>query len=102
MTATANPLPFPAGRPSDYLPLQDEPTFDAGQHLALEMPTETTDLATLGYQEVDLEQCASTFAVSNAFRILSKEGVEAMRHVCDQIYGPLQLLYELNGKLHFQ
>jgi hypothetical protein len=86
MTATASTLPFPTGRPSDYLPLQDEPIFDAGQHLALEMPTETTDLATMGYQEADLSQCASTFAVSNAFRILSQEGVAAMRHVCDQIY----------------
>ena len=36
MTATANTLPFTAGRPSDYLPLADEPTFDAGQHPALE------------------------------------------------------------------
>ena len=40
MTATANPLPFPADRPSDYLPLADEPAFDAGQHLALELLTE--------------------------------------------------------------
>ena len=40
MTATANPLPFPAGRPSDYLPLADEPTLDEGQYLALEMLTE--------------------------------------------------------------
>lgn len=86
MTATANPLPFPAGRPSDYLPLENEPTFNAGQHLALEMPAETTDLAALGYQGSDLADCASTFAVSSAFRILSREGVSAMRHVCDQIY----------------
>ena len=40
MTATANPLPFPAGKPSDYHPLADEPSFDAGQHLALEIMTE--------------------------------------------------------------
>ena len=86
MTATANPLPFPAGRPSDYLPLENEPTFNEGQHLALEMPAETTDLAALGYQGSDLADCASTFAVSSAFRILSREGVSAMRHVCDQIY----------------
>ena len=86
MTATADTLPFPTGRPPEYLPLKDEPKFDAGQHLALEMPTETTDLATLGYQEAHLDQCASTFAVSNAFRILSTEGVVAMRDVCDQIY----------------
>ena len=75
MTAPADTLPFPPGRPSDYLPLADEPSFIAGQHLALEMPTDTTDLATLGYQESDLADCASTFAVSNAFGILSTEGV---------------------------
>jgi len=40
MTATANPLPFPAGRPYDYHPLADEPTFDEGQNRALEMLTE--------------------------------------------------------------
>ena len=40
MTATANPLPFPAGRPSDYHPWGDEPTFDEGKHLALEILTE--------------------------------------------------------------
>ena len=40
MPATANTLPFPAGRPSDYLPLQDEPIFDAGQNRAIEMLTE--------------------------------------------------------------
>ena len=40
MTATAHPLPFPAGKPSDYHPLADEPSFDAGQHLALEIMTE--------------------------------------------------------------
>ena len=39
MTATVNPLPFPAGRPSDYLPLADEPTLDEGQHLALDLLT---------------------------------------------------------------
>jgi hypothetical protein len=86
MTAPADTLPFPPGRPSDYLPLEDEPSFVAGEHLALEMPTATTDLATLGYQESDLAECASTFAVSKAFRILSTEGVAAMRHVCEQIY----------------
>ena len=40
MTATANTLPVAIGRPFNYLPLQDEPTFDAGQNLALEMLTE--------------------------------------------------------------
>ena len=39
MTAAANPLPFPAGRPSYYHSLTDEPTSDAGQHLTLEMLT---------------------------------------------------------------
>jgi hypothetical protein len=34
MTATANPLPLPAGRPPDYVSLEDEPSFVAGEHFA--------------------------------------------------------------------
>ena len=47
MTATANPLPFPAGRPSDYHPLADEPTLNEGQHPALEMLTERHIIGTI-------------------------------------------------------
>ena len=47
MTATANPLPFPAGRPSDYHLLADEPSFDAGQNLALEILTERHTTGTI-------------------------------------------------------
>ena len=86
METSEFPLPFPAGRPAAYQVLQEEPTFDPGRHLALEMPTKTTDLAELGYQQADLAECASDFAVSNTFRILSEEGVAAMRQVCELIY----------------
>lgn len=79
-------LPFPAGRPDPYKPLVDEPIFDPAKHLALGSPEETFKLGELGYQESDLEGFASDFAYSSAFRILSDEGVEAMRHVCEQIY----------------
>jgi len=34
MTAPANPLPFPTDRPSDYLSLEDEPSFVAGEQCA--------------------------------------------------------------------
>lgn len=81
------PLPFPQQVPRPYLPLPQEPAFDPGKHLALETPTATVSLAMLGYTETDIAECASAFAYSNAFRILSEEGVEAMRWVCDQIYG---------------
>ncbi len=86
MNNTADTLPFPSGRPAPYQPLTDEPVFDAGRHLALEMPSHTATLNALGYQDADLVDCASTFAVSNAFRILSADGVAAMRDVCNQIY----------------
>ena len=47
MTATANPLSFPTGRPSDYHPLADEPSFEAGQNLALEILTERHTTGTI-------------------------------------------------------
>jgi len=87
MRPTAEPLPLPAGRPSPYLPLVDEPVFEPGRHLALEAPTHITSLEELGYRQEQMADCSSAFAYSNAFRILSEEGVEAMRWVCDQIYG---------------
>jgi phosphoribosyl 1,2-cyclic phosphodiesterase len=81
-----HPLPFPAGRPDPYKPLVDEPIFNPAKHLALELPTETFKLGELGYQDSELQGFASDFAYSSAFRILSDEGVAAMRHVCEQIY----------------
>jgi len=81
-----SPLPFPSGRPDPYRPLRDEPVFDAPVHLALEKPEKTTNLQSLGYQPYELDHCESDFAYSSAFRILSREGVAAMHHVCEQIY----------------
>lgn len=86
MSINSQPLPFPPGRPSAYLPLQKEPLFDPSRHLALEMPRTVTHLGELGYLEEELTDCVSTFGVSTAFRILSPEGVAAMREVCEQIY----------------
>ena len=79
-------LTFPAGRPDPYKLLVDEPSFDPSKHLALESPADTFRLGELGYKKSELEGFASDFAYSSAFRILSSEGVEAMRHVCDQIH----------------
>ena len=86
MPLTDNSLPFPLGRPSPYLALVDEPIFDPRKHLALEQPDHRATLQELGYSEDEANGCASPFAYSSAFRILSQEGVAAMRHVCDQIY----------------
>jgi hypothetical protein len=81
------PLPFPKTHPTPYLPLSKEPVFEAGKHLALEMPSQSLSLADLGYAPEEIKRCASSFAYSNAFRILSSEGVAAMEAVCQDIYG---------------
>ena len=75
------PLPFPDTQPSTYLPLSKEPVFDASKHLALEMPSHCMSLADLGYSPEEINRCASSFAYSDAFRILSSEGVAAMEVV---------------------
>lgn len=86
MPVANDSLPFPLGRPSPYLALVDEPVFDPSKHLALERPDHTAKLQELGYRADEVNACASSFAYSSAFRILSEEGVAAMHHVCDRIY----------------
>lgn len=80
------PLPFPNHHPEAYLSLAREPVFEPGKHLALEQPTQCRSLTDLGYATSEIQTCASTFGYSNAFRILSSEGVAAMTEVCEAIY----------------
>lgn len=80
------PLPFPDGCPADYLPLKDEPQFDAAKHLCLEPPSSTASLQSLGYTAQETADCESDFAYCGAFRILSAEGVAVMTEICERIY----------------
>ena len=86
MVKHANPLAFPSECPTEYLPLTDEPAFDAEIHLCLEQPTATCSLHDLGYSKEDIAGCESSFGYCNAFRILSDEGVLAMKLICERIY----------------
>jgi hypothetical protein len=85
-TADQVMLPFPREAPVDYLPLTDEPPFEAGKHLALESPRLVVGLTDLGYSDAAVEQCPSAFGYSEAFRILSEEGVAILRDICARIY----------------
>jgi len=80
------PLPFPAGRPAEYLPLDNEPKFNPSLHLALEAPSSIMSLDQLGYSADEISDCESSFAYCSAFRILSVEGVAVMTEICDRIY----------------
>ncbi len=79
-------LPFPKQRPPDYIKLESEPVFDASRHLALEAPETIIKLSELGYSEAEIKDCPSDYGVSSAFRILSDEGVAAMREICLKMY----------------
>ena len=86
MANHANSLAFPNECPTEYLPLTDEPVFDAEIHLCLEQPTAIFSLHDLGYSTEDIAGCESSFGYCNAFRILSDEGVRVMKLVCERIY----------------
>lgn len=58
--------------------LSDEPPFDPERHLSLESPSQTLSLEDLGYPSEEIQDKATTFDVSEPFRILSKEGSEVM------------------------
>lgn len=80
-------LPFPNERPPSYIKLEHEPIFDASKHLALGAPETVMSLPQLGYSAAQTAQCPSAFGISTAFRILSDEGVAAMRTTCNAMYG---------------
>ena len=52
-------LAFPAWQPASYVPLAEEPRFDAAQHLAIELPARTWSLAELDYAAAEIAGVAS-------------------------------------------
>ena len=62
-------VPFPEALHEGYQWLGDEPPFDPERHLSLE---------DLGYSPEEIQGKATTFGVSEPFRILSIEGSEVM------------------------
>ena len=71
-------VPFPEELPEGYQWLSDEPPFDPERHLSLESPSQTLSLEDLGYSPEEIQDKATTFCVSEPFRILSTEGSEVM------------------------
>ena len=67
-------IPFPEELPEGYQFLGEEPPFDPAKHLALESPRQMLSLENLGYAPEEILDKATTFGVSEPFRILSKEG----------------------------
>lgn len=74
-------VPFPENLPDGYSWFEDEPEFDAGVHLALEMPETIRHLDEFGYTPIDIDHKATTVAVTSPFRILSDEGAQVLLNV---------------------
>jgi hypothetical protein len=74
-------LPFPRELPPTYEAIRSEAIFDPKRHLALERPKQVWRLSDFGYGAEDIRHCASEVAVAGPFRLLSEEGVAALRRV---------------------
>ena len=81
MAIVASSLEFSSILSGDYPVIYNEPVFCANVHLALEQPESTLSLAHFGYSQSEIKEAPSQLAVSGPFRILSDEGVQAMRLV---------------------
>jgi hypothetical protein len=77
----AKPLPFPNYRPNGYQSLVREPRFEPDRHLALEAPKDIWSLQDFGYDDRTIAACVTDIAVAGPFRLLSDEGVVALREV---------------------
>jgi hypothetical protein len=75
---------FPNRIPESYPRLVREPAFDPSKHLALERPDRLITLEEFGYDEATRARCPSQIAITSAFRILTDEGVAALREVGEQ------------------
>jgi len=80
----AAPIGFPNRVPDSYPRLAGEPRFDAARHLALEPPVSVMTLADFGYDAEARARCPSQIAITSAFRILSDEGLAALRAVGEE------------------
>lgn len=77
----AKPLPFPRNRPEAYPALAQEPSFLPKRHLALEAPKDIWRLEDFGYDDRTIAASSTDIAVAGPFRLLSDEGVAALRDV---------------------
>ncbi len=76
---------LPIRQPARYQWLKSEPEFDPGKHLALETPEKIWTLKEFGYTSDEINQHPFPIAITTAFRMLSHEGLEAMREVTQQL-----------------
>jgi len=74
-------LAFPQCGPREYPQIDDGVRFDAGRHLAPDLPGRVWMLRDLGYSEAEIAAAASPVAITAAFRLLSEEGAAAFREV---------------------
>lgn len=77
----ASGISFPARIPACYTPLDREPEFDSERHLALEPPEMVYRLRDFGYSAKECSAHASDVAMTTPFRVLSEQGVAALRDV---------------------
>jgi hypothetical protein len=77
----ADAISFPQRLPAGFEPLADEPDYDPARHLALTLPESIVRLHELGYAADAVAGCPSDLAITGAFRILSDEGLAALREV---------------------
>ena len=71
--------------PEGFQALENEPEFCPSRHLALEAPREVFELSSFGYSPSEVASCPSDFAITDAFRILSDEGVACLYEVSKQL-----------------
>lgn len=76
---------FPQQPPAGYEYLAEEPPFVPESHLRLEVPHGSLTLSDLGYSDAFKANYGSPLAVTEPFRVLSDEGLTAIRGIIDQL-----------------
>lgn len=72
-------------QPPGYVWLEDEPVYNPSIHLQLEKPDQVWQLTDFGYSPEQVHFFHFPIAITSPFRMLSAEGLQAMRHTVFQL-----------------
>jgi hypothetical protein len=76
---------YPSTLPPGFSFVEEEDVFDPARHLQLERPDRVFTLAELGYGEEEAGQYPSPIAATGVVRLLSDEGVQALRRSIEAV-----------------
>lgn len=84
-TPISIPISHAHAKPDELLPLTEPCVFSPDKHLSFSLPERIIKLQDIGYSPEFVNEIACDIAYTTPFRLLSEEGLSALRNVADNL-----------------